>query len=518
MANQKRYNSALIAFLALMASGEWMPRKALGLMGYHPGYVPRLLSQMQDAGYISCSGGHKDGRCHIKRAGYALLAESNPLRFSELMDDDDEKRIRWEDGEIYRQTCRSMLAVMSRQAGYGIHPHDKPDLCTVGQDRLPPADRPALIAQAASGIDIPHADGEAPPLNSMNNYTDYRYYDESDDVQGSKRLDTGIYRIRKTPVGCVYTRADILTLARRDMNPQEKTGGNIQNINGSSISGLLFSANGAYKIYVTGHIAPKFKPSFDRIMTQTMEVWAGNAYLRSLDNLQRSIQKKYLRGSILIGDGSYRAAMHVIRATQDKYLMIKGKRRRVSFGIKDRIDKGDLYNLEDMPGTYYIPAIREALPVFSAFIYPLFEMKLRDALFPLTALAGITGYSPVEHPEFYDAQADDGRYIACMVPLNLDRMLAILRDIKSDTLGVVIYCPEYEQKFYNLLLQALGDEKAGLFEIVPIPQDYFEEFYIGVLQKEFGYDGPFPVNPNNRWARTASEQGVSPTSATAKVE
>lgn len=394
---------------------------------------------------------------------------------------------------------------MAQLAGYGVHPHDKPELALINGTTNKQADRPALIAQAAQQIQIvPNFETDTSTLNSIHNYADYHYFTEE---QRKERLelDVGTYRTRKTPIGCFYTREDILAMALNEAKVAGSDSGHLQNINSSVIAGVLFTGNGAYKVYHTDNTAPKTRISGDEAMTSYLKAWAGTVYKRSIENLPARFQSQQLRGAILMGDGNYRAAISVLENTWSREIR-KNQNREAKQTQESRREN---FNLKDIPETFYLPMIREALPIYSAMIYPEFELLLRSIYTSYMYLSGMGAFTPLEIPGLYEGKMADGRDIACMIPLKLDRIMNILRTITVETKGVVIFCPEYERKFYDNLFQIIDEETAKLCEVIPIPQDFIEGFIIGEFQKIYGYDGPFVTDEGNRWTKRAREIGLT---------
>ena len=197
--------------------------------------------------------------------------------------------------------------------------------------------------------------------NSIHNYVEYQYYTEDCNRKGKQRLDTNKYRKHKTHVGCFYTREEILTQIKWEQENYSGKG-NSKDLAYSSIEGLLFTGSGAYRIYITDHTVPKINSHAEAIIASYLNEWAGNVYKRSLEGMGVGTHQS-MRGSILMGDNSYRAAVSVIEHT---LLKKAGKTINVpkkQAASKNKTQTGSNYNLIDYPETIYQPYIFEALPI-----------------------------------------------------------------------------------------------------------------------------------------------------------
>ena len=505
MSSPEKRRAGSLQFLSSLWGEVWISRRAWLLFECYPKYISALMAKMEKDGYVSKKGKAKSRAYRITDKGRAVLRAYNPLRFGESDIVDGKKPvIRYAEDEIRRQSLRGVISCLFTLSGFGVHPHDKPP---IGYARLGyRADRPTSSTLLAQTPEIPTE------LNSIHNHTDYRYHEPNKRIPKKER-DIKTYRLRSTPVGCYYTRGELLEMVRQEKTRkpgQEQKNSNTQNVNASAVSGLLFSGNGAYKVYVTDNAAPKIMMSQDEVMTGFLKNWAGDVYKRSLEHLPSKNTNQQLRGSFLFGDDSYRAAISILEQTNLKAL---GKTVFVwdkTENTKNERALGTNYNLMDIPETFYIPYIREALPVCSALILPGWEIALRQAyvLYNLMEYPDSDGYKTNASLGLFDATDETGRLIVCMLPLKLDRIRAIVDNISSDSSGIVIYCPEYEMKFYDLLLAKIGERAASLFEIRPLPQDFIEHYFIGELQKVTGYDGPYPTDESNRWTKRARELGI----------
>lgn len=500
--------SAQAVISSHLSSGEWVSRKALNLLAYPPKSLSRVLIKMQSEGYISCKGTLKNKHYRLLEKGRVYLRTLNPIRYTS--GETDEKK-RYEDENILRQALRNIVSTMATLSGYGTHPHDKPGLGT-----LDTSNENSRGFSPSSSV-RPLLETIPPPTsnarNAIQNYTDFRYYPKPQTRSEARsrvgvwrESDTKIYRTRNTPVGCYYTRTELLACIRAESEGRWKNTGGIQGIYGSRVAGLLFTGSGAYKTYVTGDTAPKIRSQLEAAMTGYLKAWAGRVYQRSLEGIPAKLMSEQLRGSVLIGDESYKAAVSVIEQTN---LGVFGK-RDFKRGEEEKMQGGGKmynYNLKDIPETFYLPSIREALPILSAMIYPGFEIALRNMYASYAELDGHRDFNGLNRPAMlFDALTHDGRDVACIIPLKLDRVMDVIQTANSETKGIVIYCPEYEVRFYDLLLSSLDEDIAALFEIRPIPQDFIEGYYAGELQDLFDYAGLYPTDEENCWTIIARKK------------
>lgn len=490
MSNKKSSETTYALILGYLSICGWVPRVALNLMPQSRQTISEAVAKLESTEMIASRGNRSNKLYRLLKGGGDFLTEINPIRHGLTVEENLSKRVRHESDKVRLDGLRSVISIMSALAGYAVHPHDKPELSMISAaQRREDAVSPSPVKPVYAAPPIPSEP------NSIHNYADYRYRP----IHPWDALtveDTNEYRVHSSPIGCFYSRREILDEIATGTSSGRKLNPGIQGVQGSSIAGALFTGSGAYKVYHTENTAPRISLVPDANMTNSLGGWAGIFYQCSLEEIHLYKHNRHLRGSILLGDSSYRAAISVVMETL---------RKKHNGKMRARKNPGTNFNLVDVPQTFYLPYIREALPVYSAMIYPQFELALRNIADSYRLIATDQIWTPVHNLSgCFDAIAEDGRDIACVFPLKLDRILEMIERAKNN--GIIIYCPEYEVVFYNRLFELLDEGISARFEVRTVPQDFIEKFYIGELQMLLSYDGPYPCDEENRWTLLARKR------------
>lgn len=458
MAKTLIQNSAFIAFMGQIGNIQWSTKRVIRLYPYSPQYTNRVLRKMQDEGLISCKRLSRSWRYRLTRKGYEWLRESNPDRYPDrdkcMVGDAD-----WKDHRVRRVSLVGESIAMAEMAGYSAHPDDKPEPMVLSPHLENMADRPASSAFAAA---LPKADSIA-KRNSLINYTDYCYCSEADRRKAGEHFtDTRIYRARATPVGCYYSIGELRDLAVME---KEVIGQSSEDLDAklkySKISGLLFTGGGAYRVYNTEHTAPKIRVNGENAMYSLLSHFSAHVYKNSLYETINDFDGNFVRGTFLLGDGSFRAAISVIRESLRRE-MRREKEKKGSEAGGEGISKRNMCLADFRGGGYYFPVISEAILLYEYAIFPHWEEHLRRVVKTLFVkeqdIVLIDDYNTAASS--VDGVLPGGKLLICLPALNLRRAMNTITEVDIGAPGVHVLCLDWQKPFYDLLLAEIDEDKA----------------------------------------------------------
>lgn len=382
------------------------------------------------------------------------------------------------------------MRAVSELAGFSVHPHEKPPASALSS--LPLADRPAFAAFTPSEISERFRGDEC----SIYNRTPFRYYDGPERTRYSYTpRDTKEYARRETPVGCLYTLTELPWLAEAEAKHQGGTLGELDRLRYSRLSAILFTGHGLYRIYSTERTAPRLRKNGEDSAKIFLMAWADNVYKGSLRELQTdgqgNLTEKFtterLKGTILFGDDTHQAALSVLKNTWDTELW---NQRGKTF---NKIVQN--FNLHMIPDVYYLPVVRQAIPLYSMMIFPhwpswvkIMGREYMDLLAERGEAPAIQ-YERIEGDDAVNGTLTDGSVLVTLVALRLDAVYHMVSGLSAGEHYTVV-AMEWQRPFFDGLAELLTPEEVERLRIHYMPQDYLENF-VRELHEKHGnpYDG-----------------------------
>lgn len=452
MPNTARNQTYQLQLLKAIGACRWASKRTLVLYPTNDRCRQRTIKHMQDEGYISFKPMERGRRYRLTEKGANRLFDLNHKRYRHI----HKEHITGNDFNkfwVKRVSHIGEAFIMSELAGYASHPDDKPA-------------SEILLTQNRAG------DGKQ---NRVNNLTTHRYHSEDERLGGNLELDTSPYKKRITPTGCFYTIRELKSLAELEA---KRSGGNVRdidNIKYTKLSGLLFTGEGGWRIYNTETTAPTFRPSGEIAMLMRLSIWCGNVYGTSLQK-DSAYRAEFLRGSILMGDKSHEAAVGVIGYTN--HTVLDPQLRRRAGNVTD----SSHFNLKDIGIVYFLPVIHEAIPLYSCMLYEKWESSLRSGGHSVLRARHLLKKSvALSHTGIYDGELESGYKYACIIPLNLNRVMRIIEDLEnSDMPGVHIQCMEWQGSFIERLKARMDIKAADKISTEYAPQELLERGLINL--------------------------------------
>jgi hypothetical protein len=513
--DKKRYsNTAFTAYMALLGDSRWVSRRALYLWLKSPNKRSELIRGMQDEGYITCINMNEKIR-EKRRREKKKIRDAGLIPQKEVIDDvpsyiyglryglsekgreylraNNEKKYGqdalsmqmsgdYNSRRMYRLSLLSEIRAMSELAGFCVHPHQKPPATVLSGHPLKRAAGPAF-----SAFTTPK------PLparkNDIDNRNSFQYYETKTKRSryGYKHYDAKPYVCRTTPIGCVYLLPELIALADAEAEEVEgldTKGNETDRMRYSRLAGLLFTGNGSYRLYCTERTAPRLRPNGERNMKTYLDAWTAHVYGDSLTELITNPDNPdgdpeetpisgmpEVAGSILFGDYTHAAAISVLEHTFSEFSR-KAKGR----------ERGFLnYNLRTIKDTYYMPVIREALPLYSTFIFPHWPTVTKAV--GIEYLGTLAERSEAPAPflvkqYFGDYQADglmsDGSLLLSLAALHLDAIEQMISALRKEQDRFTVAAMEWQKPFYDAILEILPAEDAKRVSVFYMPQSYLE--------------------------------------------
>lgn len=512
-------SSAYTAFLRLLADSKWSDKRAFYLWPVSESWRNRVIRSLQKDGLIAClnlnarvreqrrkirmgkvenneeAQEYKETippsihglRYYLTKKGREFLRTYNPKRYGS----DDNLALspsEYQERRIYRLSLLSETRAMSEFAGYSVHPDTKPDITALSGFPLEAAGRPACAAHAAKPLDPERFRGVE---NSIFNQGTFRYYDKNIRRHSSREArDTKEYSYRETPIGCIYLLPELQQLV---MAEAEFNGGKPEvadQTRYARTSGVFFSGNGPYLLYNTERTAIRLRPHGEQAIRAYVDSWAWTVYRQSLTLVQsdgdgNQVEEPLvpkIRGAILFGDETHKAALNVVQNT------IESESR---FGRKWKT-KGasENYNLLIVPDTYYLPVIREAIPLYSLMGFPHWPMYLKDLALNYWERLCQAGKAPDISREYIGekeltATLEDGSTLFVLIGLHLDTVRWMIGDLLVSQNSYTILAMEWQKPFFDGFLEKLEPESRSRLRITYLPQQELEG-YVENLYEEQG--------------------------------
>jgi len=511
-----RYDSAFTAYVSLIADSKWASRRALNLWLSASNWRTAVIRKLQDSGFATCIDLNEKNKnkkrrkrrkmreerevtgnvigfdeeevpSYIYGARYALtkkgreyLGEFNARRYggaTNLALETNE----YDPRRVYRLSLLSEMRAMNELAGYSVHNHAKPHITILSNHPITLADRPAFTAFTTTKYPERYIGNE----NSYFNQGTFQYYEQATKRKsyGYEHFDARPYSFRETPIGCVYTLPELMALAESET---EYIGGNKEatdKMRYCRISGVFFSGHGGYRLYNTERTAPRIRVNGENYLKIVLNAWSANIYKQSLTDMiddgsgNPSLKPVTpdLRGAILFGDATHKAAISVLKQSgQSKSTF--GKR------IKEKEREIQNYNLSLVPDTYFIPVIQEAIPLYSVMIYPHWPYWIqkmgKDYLGTLNAERS---EAPSLTRSFIDdtfphGTLDDGSALLILISLHLDSVYKMIEELEVSDTRFTVLAMEWQKPFFDALAGELEPEVAEKLSLIYIPQSYLTDF------------------------------------------
>ena len=432
-------------------------------------------------------------RYTLTKKGREFLRVYNPERYRDrenlaLLPSEYQER------RIYRLSLLSEIRAMSEFAGYSIHPDTKPDIVALSNFPLESADRPAYTAHAVDSLDIERFHGYE---NSIFNVGTFQYYEKNIRKHSSREArDTKLYSYRKTPIGCIYLLPELQHLVVAEAEFHGIKSEEADKTHYSRTSGVFFSGNGPYMLYSTERTAIRLRPHGEQAIRAYVGGWAWTVYQQSLTLIQgdgngNQVEEPLVpevRGAILFGDETYKAALNVIKNTLES---------ESHFGRKWKAQgANENYNLKIIPNTYYLPVIREAIPLYSLMEFPHWPMYLKDLT--LTYLEWL--YRNSEAPRLsreYIGEGEltgvleDGSFLITLIGLHLDTVHWMIKDLHVSQNTYTISAMEWQRVFFDALLEQMAPEDRQRVKLIYLPQSELERYVKALYEK---YELPYRIN------------------------
>ncbi|MBM6924111.1 hypothetical protein H9X81_10490 [Hydrogenoanaerobacterium saccharovorans] len=364
--------------------------------------------------------------------GRQFLRERNPKRYyTELKENDVSYEIR----KVYRMSLMSETRAMAELAGYTTHRQLKPPVTRLSLYDVdetaagkPPAWR---VFDEIPAVDTEKYRGEE---NSIYNQGVYQYYTEPQRGRTYKlTMDTKQYLYRETPVGCLYFLPELQELSRIETTLRKGTPEESDLISYTRMSAAIFTGSGLYLVYNTERTAPTINRRGEELAEALATNWAQAVYQRSITELQNDYEGKVrevkvspkVEGRLLLGDDTFKAALSVLQTTQASIM-------RYHITPKERERVNNTYNLRDCPNTYYLPVIRESIPLLAIMNFPHWIVYMKAMVLKIVRAAAERGEickirRHYENDGFIAAELIDNTQVIDMTVLRLDTVLWLVQ-------------------------------------------------------------------------------------------
>lgn len=504
-------SSAYTAFLRLAGDSRWVSKRAYSLWLTNANWRNHVICRLQDDGLITCFNlakrvqekrrlsrkekGSTDEaakkfresippqvhglRYALTKKGREFLREYNPIRYSDG-EDLSLTAAEYDERKIYRLSLLSETRAMAELAGYSVHPDAKPDTAALSKFPLEAADRPACTAWKAKPEDVERFRGYE---NSIFNQTFYRYYDPLlvGRHTGREAKDTLLYSCRETPVGCVYLLSELQKLAKTEAEYLGISSEEADKTRYARASGVFFSGNGPYLIYNTERTAIRLRKNGEDALRIYVNAWAGTVYRRSLtevrddgygNQVEEPLEPK-IRGTLLFGDETHRAAVNVILHTIESEIGF-GKNRNEQIATQN-------YNLRLVPDTFFLPVIQEAIPLYALMVFPHWPMYLKDlALNYWEKQCPVHGWPKVTREFIGERELtgvlEDGSYLLTLIGLHLDTVRWMIGNLPVSKDSYTLVCMEWQKVFFDEILEQINPADRSRVKIHYLPQSELEGY------------------------------------------
>lgn len=294
-----------IQTLELLAVCGCISKTILYLSQFHNQRIRSKLKQMVDMGEIRLAGQGENKRYTLLKPGKDRLIALNPARYTLSLFQDN--------NTLLRVPARSVMngdtAAILSQAGFSVHPDDKPTL-------------PAITPN--------FHDGSGWWMELYNNQIPYRY--------DADNPDCCRYLKRDTPVGCYYTSVEI----KRHLRDRNDNG-----LRYSRACGVLFTPDRLFRVFHGRDVAFEYRQTGEnKLVTLLPKLFGG--YLPEQKN-----------GVLIVGNG-FDSAEKILAGDFDKARIEQAKREKRIF-----VNTRNLGN-----PLFYFPVSPDSLTLLRLMNYP----------------------------------------------------------------------------------------------------------------------------------------------------
>lgn len=483
----KAMESASTAILKKQMTSNWISSKSLEFLPYHHNTIYLNISKLIKDKSISAKNlGYKKGGRHFRLlgSGYEVVKKINLTRFITCFDPDDYSGL-YNESKIERLGHQSVIKTMLERSGYAVFKDDKPPL-----ELSLHSTRKLTNPDALTGFKL--------TKHLLENYKLMNYYaDYIKELSGNSILDTYTYRRRFTCVNCFYTHLELLNYYNHEANENTDVTKDAENKKGidhlrySRMQGTLLTPHGAFLTYATHDTAIRINPQSESSTKTKIDLLVNRIYQSNIAPQRKSRSAfdnydKNISGTLLFGNEDYKAVFSIFRetdyASEDKTSSRIDSPRKIRNVINN-------FNLVAMEDVYFVPTIKESLPMLSIMQYPDWNVALNKYSLqhsPMNELSGNLVRDCTDEGTLFNGRI--GTPAGTIMFFNL---FSLNMDNIYDLIGIINRQVDMEEKSRNKFLFQVLPWQEPLFNrlkeewIIPEQQDNLrlEVFPADTLEK-----------------------------------